>query len=349
MNIAVYVPPISKNPTSNFIVETFFPLFENLQGGHRFFLITDVSIKLNHVTSFETIIIKAQPKNPLLKSLWIERTLARLLKKIKADMFISADKFCSLNILIPQFLLSPARETIKPAYVKKAQLLIVTSGLAKKELIEKLKVQEDKIAIVYPAPGKKYAEIDTQRRESIKTEYSESKEYFLCNTSLQKQEDFIDLLKSFSYFKKRQQSGFKLLIIGNQNSLLEKSIENYKYRNDVAIVRPGSIEEKAAIIAAAYALILPFNTVEDIPIALDAAQSGVPVITHRDSSISEIAGEAVLYCDKEIKDVGEKMMQLYKDEMLRSQLIEKGATLAKNFTIEKSADQLWQSIMKAAN
>ena len=264
-------------------------------------------------------------------------------------MFISAGKFCSLKTSIPQFILVSDRETIKPAYVRKAQLLFVTSGLAKKELVEKLKISGNKIAIVYPAPGKEYMLIDTQRRESIKTEYSQSKEYFLCNANLQKQEDFIDLLKSFSYFKKRQQSSFKLLIIGNKNSLLEKNIENYKYRNDVVIVRPTSLEEKAAVLAAAYALILPFTTDEDIPLALEALQSGVPVITPRDSSISEIAGDAVLYCEKEIKDVGEKMMQLYKDELLRSQLIEKGIALVKNFTIEKSANQLWQSIMKAVN
>ena len=348
MNIAVYVPSLLRNPASNFVVETFFPLFEIIQD-HRVLLITEVSIELRPVTRLETIIIRAQPKNPLLKRLWIERTVARLLKNIKADLFISADKFCSLKTVIPQFIVMPDRENIKPAYARKAQLLIVTSGQAKKELVEKLKIREDKIAIVYPPPGKEYTLPDTQRRESIKMEYSECKEYFLCNTSLQKQEKFIDLLKSFSYFKKRQQSSFKLLIIGNKNSSLEKNIENYKYRNDVVMVRPGSLEEKAAIIAAAYALIVPFDTDEDIPLALDAAQSGVPVITTRDSPLSEIAGDAVLYCEKEIKDVGEKMMQLYKDEVLRSQLIEKGAALVKNFTIEKSANQLWQSIMKAAN
>ena len=43
------------------------------------------------------------------------------------------------------------------------------------------------------------------------------------------------------------------------------------------------------------------------------------------------------------------MMQLYKDETLRSQLIGKGKELSKNFTEEKIAGQLWHSIMKILN
>ena len=347
MIIAVYVPSSQKNPASNFIVETFFPLFE-LLGDHHFILITDVSNHFGPLSQFEKITIKPKPNNPLLKILWIERTLAALLKKIKADIFISADNFCFRHTSIPQCILMPAPEKMKPAYAKKAQL-IVTNDLVKKELIDKYKIREDMISIVYASPGIKYSTLDAERQLSIKTKYSDDKEYFLCSSSFQKQVDFINLLKSFSHFKKRQQSNFKLLVIGTQNSSLDKNLENYKYRNDVAIVSSNSIEEKAAITAASYALVLPFNTEEDITNALGAMQSGVPVITTKDSSIKEIAWDAVLYSEKEIKEMGESMMQLYKDEMLRSQLIEKGKELVKNFTEEKSARQLWQSIMKAMN
>ena len=347
MIIAVYVSSSQKNPASNFIVETFFPLFK-LLGDHHFILITDVSNNFEPLSHFEKITAKPKPKNPLLKILWIERTLTALLKKMKADIFISADNFCSLHTSIPQCILMPAQENIKLAYAKKAHL-IVTNELAKKELIDKYTLREDMISIVYASPGIKYSTLDAEKREAIMTKFSSGKEYFLCYSNFQKQEDFINFLKSFSNFKKRQQSSFKLLIIGTQNFSVDKNLENYKYRNDVAIVSPGSIGEKAAITAAAYALVLPFNTNEDITNALGAMQSGVPVITTKESSIKEIGGDAVLYSEKEIREMGESMMQLYKDEILRTQLIEKGKELVKNFTEEKSARQLWQSIMKAMN
>ena len=126
----------------------------------------------------------------------------------------------------------------------------------------------------------------------------------------------------------------------------EKSIETYKYRTDVIILQTKNIKEKAIITAAAYAVVLPFNTNKDILTAMNAMQSGVPVITTRDSSIKEVAEDAVLFSENEIKDIGEKMMLLYKDENLRSVLIEKGKLIVKNFTEEKSANHVWQSIMK---
>jgi len=202
---------------------------------------------------------------------------------------------------------------------------------------------------VYPSPGKNYLPVDTGKRESIKNKYSGNKEYFLYNSIFRTREDLISLLKSFSHFKKRQQSGFKLLLITKSNSSIEESIENYKYRNDVVMIGPVSEKENSDIIAAAYAAVLPFDTYEDLPAALNAIQSGIPVITAGKSSINEVAGDAVLFGDNDIKDIGEKMMQLYKDEGLRSALIEKGKEIVKNFTEEKSAAHLWQSIMKVLN
>lgn len=345
MNIGVYVP--QKNVDSSFIVGTFFPLFSQL-GEHRFILITDEKNEVDPVFNFEKVAIKPQPKNLLLKKLWIESTLTSVLKKSKADVFICADNFCSLKVFLPQIILMPDPNKIKQAYAKKALLLIVSNEMGKRKLIEKFNIPENKIEVVYPSVNKKYLPINTEIKESIKNKYTEGKEYFLCCSSL-KEDDLIKLLKAFSQFKKRQQSSFKLLILTEGDALAAKSIENYKYRNDVAIINPKNVEDAATITSAAYALALPFDSVGNITIALNAMISAVPVIGTKNSSISEIAGDAVIYAEPDIKDIGERMMQLYKDETLRSQLIKKGKELVKNFTEERSAGQLWQSISKALN
>jgi hypothetical protein len=41
------------------------------------------------------------------------------------------------------------------------------------------------------------------------------------------------------------------------------------------------------------------------------------------------------------------MMLLYKDEQLKNQLIQKGVVVAKNYSWKKTADLMWQAIMKA--
>ena len=346
MNIAVYVPSRSGNAGSKFIVETFFPLFKQL-AGHRFIIITSVSNDLTNVHGFELIFIKPQPRNVLLKKLWIEKSMARLLKKTDTDVFICADNFCLLNTSLPQILLLPDTEKLKQAYAKKAQLIIVTNESQRKKSIMNLPVRDQRIEVVHPSPGKLYIQFDEEEKASVKNKFSEGKEYFLYNSSFNKKDDLIGLLKSFSYFKKRQQSSFKLLLFERSNFSFEEAIDNYKYRDDIVIVKPENND--AEITAAAYAAVLPFNTDADIPAALNAMQSGVPVITTGDSLINEIAADGALYAANEIRDIGEKMMQLYKDESLRSRLAARGKDLVKKFTEEKCAGQLQQCIMKAMN
>ena len=218
----------------------------------------------------------------------------------------------------------------------------------KKKLIEKFDIGEERIAVIYPPANKMYEPANEQEKEAIKNKYTEGKEFFLFNSIFPEQKDFIDLLKSFSHFKKRQQSSFKLLVIASSNSFFEKTLEGYKYRNDVKVINIKDKSEEVLITASAYAIVFPFNTNEDMIAALNASRSGVPVIAIKNSIINEAFGDAALYSETEAtKDVGEKMMKVYTDENYRTRLIEKGKQVAGEFTSEKATELLWQSIIKA--
>ncbi len=271
------------------------------------------------------------------------------LKKISADIFISAGNFCSMKASLPQYILMPDPHRLKQVYVQKAQRMIVGSEWEKSKLKAALKIPGSKIEVVYPFVNEKFSPIEPEKREAIKNKYSQGREYFLCTNSFHRPEDLINLLKAFSHFKKRQQSSFQLLLVTAQDASIKEKIANYKYRNDVAFIEPNPIEEAAAITAAAYALVFPIITSEDTSSVLHAMNSAVPVITINHSSINEMAGDAAMYAEDDIKDMGEKMMHLYKDETLRFQLIEKGKERVKNFTIERSASQLWRSVINALN
>jgi glycosyltransferase involved in cell wall biosynthesis len=73
----------------------------------------------------------------------------------------------------------------------------------------------------------------------------------------------------------------------------------------------------------------------------------VPVLTSEKTSMQEVAGDAGLYFDaNDHPDVADKMMQIYKDEDLRKQLIEKGKLIAEKYDWERSADLFWDIILK---
>lgn len=348
MNIAVYSPVLEHTERRSFIVETFFLLVEQ-HPEHRFIIITDQkpSVQFSFYPNIETIFVKPLLKNALLRKIWWDIKLPRVLKKVKADLFISFHNTCSLTATIPQFMVIQDLEKIGEGHIKKAQLLLLPNKLMKKELVERFEIGIEKIAVIYPSANKMCEPINEQEKEGMKNKYNEGKEFFLFNSIFPGQKDFIDLLKSFSHFKKRQQSSFKLLVIASANSFFEKSLEGYKYRSDVRIIDIKDKSEEALIIASAYAAVLPFNTNEDMEAALNAARSGVPVIAVKNSIVSEVFGEAALYSETETtKDIGEKMMQVYTDENYRARLIEKGKQVAGAYTSEKAAELLWQSIIK---
>lgn len=344
MNIAVYSLVLD-----SFIVETFFLLAEQ-HSEHRLIIIADQkpAQQFSFCSNIEIILVKPLSKNPLLKKVWWDIKLPIILKKAKVDLFISFHNVCSLAAVIPQFMVIQNLGKTRKTHIKKAKLLVVPNKLMKRKLIEKFEIEEEKIAVIYPSASKRCEPISEQEKEAIKNKYSEGKEFFLFNSIFPGQNDFIDLLKSFSHFKKRQQSSFKLLVVASSNSFIEKSLEGYKYRNDVKVI---DIEDKpgeALIIASAYAIVLPFNTNEDMTAALNASRSGVPVIAVKNSIIYEAFGEAALYSESETtKDIGGKMMQVYTDENYRNRLIEKGKQVAGEYTNDKAAELLWQSIIKA--
>jgi glycosyltransferase involved in cell wall biosynthesis len=82
---------------------------------------------------------------------------------------------------------------------------------------------------------------------------------------------------------------------------------------------------------------------------LEAMKSHVPVLTSAQSAMEEIGEDAALYFNPtDHTDIADKLMLIYKDENLRSRLIEKGKLVAAKYNWQRTADLLWNSILKAA-
>ena len=143
----------------------------------------------------------------------------------------------------------------------------------------------------------------------------------------------------------------KLLLAGRlawkYDSFLE-NLKTYKYRSDV--VMTGYLDEKelVKVIGSAYALVYP-SLWEGFGVpVLEAMRTNVPVITSSNSSMQEIGKAAALYANpSDHNDIAEKMMMLYKDETLRKNFILKGKEIATQYSWNKTANLLWQSILKA--
>ncbi len=351
-----------------FIKETF-SLLANQYKEHQFYFLFDRPYDETFVFSSNIIPIVIGPpaRHPLLWKFWYDVKIPSVLKKIKADVFISPDGFCSLTSKIPQcliihdlgFLHYPGAykkthrvfyKRYTPYFLKKAKQIATVSDFSKKDIIAQYKIADEKINIIYSAAKEIFHPLSADQTKSIKEKYTEGKEFFIYTGAIQPRKNLINLLKAFSLFKKRQHSNWKLVLAGRlawKNDDFLRLLKTYKYRQDVITVGYIPESELALLTGSAYAMIYP-SLFEGFGVpVLEGMKSEIPVLTSANTSMQEIGEEAALYFDPlNVTDIADKLMLIYKDEDLRNDIIQKGKKRAKQFSWQCTAGLLWQCIEK---
>jgi glycosyltransferase involved in cell wall biosynthesis len=372
MRIAVNTRFLIKNQLEgygNFIYEVFTRIAEH-HPEHKFILFYDrpfdgsVSVPENVLQ----VTIPPKARHALLFKWWYDIKIPLALKKYKADVFVSPDGFCSLFTKVPQVLVLhdlaflhhpkfvPKHHLLyykwyTPHFLKKSKVVSTVSEFSKKDIIHKYKIQAEKIINIGSAAKTMFQEVDWDQKEMIKEAYADGFEYFVFIGGIHPRKNLINLLKAFSLFKTRQHTNMKLLVVGRlawqYNETIEK-LKSYKYRDEVKMLGYLPDDEVARVVAGAYALVFPsYFEGFGVPI-LEAMQSGVPVITSFTSSMIEIGGDAALFADpNDPAEIAERLKTIFKDEALRSQLIEKGKLQAAKYSWDKTADLMWGAIEKA--
>jgi glycosyltransferase involved in cell wall biosynthesis len=297
--------------------------------------------------------------------MWYDLKLPAILKKYRADLFISFDGFCSMTTGIPQFivfndsfLLNDAAVLSRPRSIfynrfmqkslQKAKTIICISDFRKQDLRLRYLVDADKIDVIYPAVNEPFQALNEDVKEKVRMKYCDGKNYFVFTGTMEKRQDLINLLKGFSAFKKRQKSNWKLLLISYPHQYERNFIEslaNYKYRSDVVVAKNVNEVERAGLIGSAYAVICAAHSEMMVFPILQALKCEVPLITTNCPAGREVAGDAALYYDHaDSESIAGQMMNIYKDESFRSMLIEKGKEKVMKYSFDKSAKLFWEFI-----
>lgn len=339
---------------------------------HQFYFLFDRPFdqRFIYTANVHPVIIKPQARFPLAWDIWYNLMLPGFLRKIKADVFVSPDGFCSLRTKVPQCLVvhdlaflhhpefiskSHLRYYQKNTsrFLKKAKIIATVSEYSKQDIVEQYKIDPAKIHITYNAPNALFQQLPYEEKDQIKAKYSAGCEYFIYTGSIHPRKNPINLLKAFSRFKKRQQSNMKLVFAGRlawKTDEFTKLLSTFRFRNDVILTGYLDKNELAKLVASAYALVYPsFFEGFGVP-PLEALQCAVPAIVSNNSAMPEVGGDAYLYIDPEKPDdIAEKLMLIYKDEELRGRLIENGKRRLQMFSWDESAKKMWSCIELAAS
>ncbi len=337
---------------------------------HQFIFIFDRPFDKRFIfaPNITPVVIGPPARHPLIWKYWYDVKIPLVLKKYKADVFVSADGLCSLTTKLPQclvvhdlaFLHYPSHikksqlfffKRYVPKFLKKAKSIATVSEFSKRDISHHYKTDPRKINVVYSAAKEIFKPVAIEIAEETKNKYANGKEYFLYVGAIHPRKNLLNLLKAFSIFKKRQRSNIKLILAGRlawKYDFFMQNLKKYKYRDEVIMLGYLCEDELVKIIASSYALLYP-SLLEGFGVpVLEAMKCNVPVITSSHSSMEEIAKDAALYADAEnFEDIAENMMRIYKDENLRKELIEKGKMIAPQYSWQRTAELLWQSILQA--
>lgn len=313
------------------------------------------------------VVVHPQARHPILFYIWFEWSLPRLLRKYKADLFLSPDSYTSLSTNVPtclvihdlafehypeHFVLSHRLywRHYSPLFAKKATRIATVSTFSKNDITRCYGIPAEKIDVVYNGAHEEYKPLTYEQREAVKNEYAGGCEYFVFAGALHPRKNIVNLLKAFVIFKKRQHTNMKLVIAGRlawKYDEVEEMRATMDFKDDVKWVGYMNVDELSRVIGGAYALVYA-SLFEGfgIPI-LEALHCDVPAIVSNTSSMPEVAGDAALLVDpSSAQDIADKMHQIYKDEALRNKLIVNARVQRQKFGWASSADKLWQSMMK---
>lgn len=313
------------------------------------------------------VVVAPPARHPVLFYLWFEWSIPMMLRKYKADLFLSPDGFMSLSTKVPTCLVIhdlafehyPDHFRLShrwywryysPLFAKKARQIYTVSEFSKKDISKRYKIDPNKIDVAYNGAHDEYKPLGILEREAVKKQYADGCEYFVFAGALHPRKNIVNLLKAYIAFKKRSRSNMKLVIVGRlawKYKEVEELRNEMPFKDEVRWVGYMNVDELSKVIGGAYALVYP-SLFEGfgIPI-LEALQCNVPAIVSNTSSMPEVAGEAALLVDPtDVQDIATKMEMLYKDEFLRTKLINAAKEQVKKFKWDLAAQQLWESMMK---
>ena len=239
--------------------------------------------------------------------------------------------------------------------LRNADAIIADSESSKKDIITYTGIQESKITVVYLAAGEEFKRIMNEelRINNLRNKYNLPEKFALYVGDVTWNKNLPRLIKAV------KKTNIPLVMVGK--ALLQKEFDKENAWNQDLITIQGLIKSDKRIITVGFVsteeLVLLYNTATvfvipslyegfGLPI-LEAMQCGCPVVTTKEGSLKEIAGDAAFFVDAyNIGSIASGIERVIEDKRLQRELSEKGLIQAKKFSWEETARKTMQVYKK---
>jgi len=292
--------------------------------------------------------------------------LLRLIHKTPESMIKEADIFHSPDFMWPASAKKPSLITIQdliflkfPEFftcrnrtnmrslarfsTKNANAIICTSNSSKIDVIELLKVKEEKIFVVPLGVDEAFQPCSAQKVEEARKKYNLPQKYILTVGTIEPRKNLKRLLQAFLELKKDKDFEHKLVIAGEKGWRYKDFFnELNKQRITEEVIITGHIDDRdlPAIYSGASVFVYP-SLYEGFGLPpLEAMACGTPVVCSDTSSLPEVVGGAAFLANPlEPGTIAASIKIFLDNEGLAREFSQKGIEQAKKFTWEQTARQ----------
>lgn len=336
---------------------------------HDFFFIFDRPFDAEFIFSDNITPLVAFPpaRHPVLWYLWFEVSIPRIFNKIKPDLFLSPDGYLSLSSEVPSIpvihdinfhhrpLDLPLSSRIFyrnmfPKYAQKASRIATVSEYSKSDIAESYNIPLEKIDVTYNGSHELYQPLDEIVKSGVRNRYTHGNPYFIFIGSLHPRKNIERLLLAFDQFKSKTSSNIGLLIVGGElfsTGPIFRIYEKMKFKDEVKFTgRLDPMELRDALGSALALTYVPLFEGFGIPL-VEAMNCDVPIIASNVTSVPEIAGDAAIFANPyDISSIADAMQRLAFNIPLQLNCIQKGRIRRELFSWDKTAQKLWECMMK---
>ncbi len=321
----------------------------------------------------QPVVLFPPARHPFLFFAWFEFAITHALKKYECDVFFSPDGFLSLRSEIPTAMVShdiaylhrpndisrlmrKYYQYFVPRFHAKANHIFAVSEYTKQDILKHYTdISSRKITLAYNACDEtQYFPIAETEKIKVRKEFSEGKPYFLYVGSVHPRKNLLNLLKAFEIFKEKNKESEILLVIAGriawQVGEMQDFYKNMKFRESVKFLQFVPQTNLNRLIASALAVCyVSLYEGFGIPI-LEAMHCETPILTSNITSMPEVAADAAyLINPHDAADIARGLNDLFFDENLRKNLVEKGKIRREQFDWNHSAAHIFDILISIAS
>lgn len=310
-------------------------------------------------------VLGPQARHPILYKLWFDYAIPKVLRKIKADVFLSPDGYLSLRTEVPSLAVIhdlnfeaypkdlPKVESwyyrrYFPRFAKAAARIATVSHFSKTDLVRRYTVDAEKIDVVYNGVNPSFRPIDADAQTESRRRFAEGKPYFVYVGAQNPRKNLHRLFQAFDAYSASDNPEMRLVIVGEKmywNREMTAAYDKLQHKERVLFTGRLDSEHLNAVVAGAKAMtFVSYYEGFGIPV-LEAFAAGVPLLIGDATALPEIAADAALAVDPfSVAAIEAGMVQLATDETLCQRLVHAGSQRVNDFSWDNTARDLWRSL-----